>query len=108
MSPKKTVDTSGDVALVGMAIERAGDVLNFTLDNTQHGNEVTGEMFDAMLEVLRAEAARPSARVLRIRARGKVFCTGRERAGRDVEAIRREAARVMELKRVLRGSPLVS
>lgn len=108
MSPKKTVDASGDVAVVGMVIERAGDVLNFTLDNTEHGNEVTGEMLDAMLEVLRAEAARPSARVLRIRARGKVFCTGRERAGRDVEAIRREAARVMELKRVLRGSPLIS
>jgi methylglutaconyl-CoA hydratase len=46
--------------------------------------------------------------VLRIRARGKVFCTGRERAGRDVESIRREAARLIELKRSLRASPLIS
>jgi len=41
---------------------------------------MTGPMFDAMLAELRAEATRPSARVLRLRARGKVFCTGRERA----------------------------
>jgi methylglutaconyl-CoA hydratase len=94
--------------LVGMVIERTGDVLTFTLDNTEHGNEVTGPMFDAMLAELRAEASRPSARVLRIRARGKVFCTGRERAGRDMEAIRHESARIIELKRALRASPLIS
>lgn len=91
-----------------MVIERTGDVLTFTLDNAEHGNEVTGPMFDAMLAELRAEASRPSARVLRIRARGKVFCTGRERAGRDVEAIRHESARIIELKRALRASPLIS
>jgi methylglutaconyl-CoA hydratase len=108
MSSKKPVDLSADSALVGMAIERTGDVLMFTLDNTEHGNEVTGPMFDAMLAELRAEASRPSARVLRIRARGKVFCTGRERAGRDVEAIRHESARIIELKRALRASPLIN
>ncbi len=91
-----------------MVIERTGDVLTFTLDNTAHGNEVTGPMFDAMLAELRAEASRPSARVLRIRARGKVFCMGRERAGRDIEAIRHESARIIELKRALRTSPLIS
>jgi methylglutaconyl-CoA hydratase len=91
-----------------MVIERTGDVLTFTLDNTEHGNEVTGPMFDAMLAKLRAEASRPSARVLRIRARGKVFCTGRERAGRDIEAIRHESARIIELKRALRASPSIS
>jgi enoyl-CoA hydratase/carnithine racemase len=65
-------------------------------------------MFDAMLAELRAEAAQPSARVLRIRARGKVFCSGRERAGRDAEAIRAEVARLIELKSVLRNSPLIT
>jgi methylglutaconyl-CoA hydratase len=108
MSSKKIVDLSGPSALVGMVIERAGDVLTFTLDNPEHGNEVTGPMFDAMLAELRAEAARASARVLRIRARGKVFCTGRERAGRDVEAIHHESARIIELKRALRESLLIS
>lgn len=92
----------------GLVIERTGDVLTFTLDNTEHGNQVTGAMFDAMLATLQQEASRPSACVLRIRARGKVFCTGRERAGRDVEAIRNEAARIIEVKRSLRTSPLIS
>jgi methylglutaconyl-CoA hydratase len=82
--------------------------LSFTLDNAEHGNEVTGPMFDAMLAELRAEVYRPSARVLRLRARGNVFCTGRERAGRDIATIRHESARLIEFKRVLRTSPLIT
>ncbi len=104
----KPIEVSRSNALAGLLIERAGDVLTFTLDNVEHGNEITGPMFDAMLAELRAEASRPSARVLRIRARGKVFCTGRERAGRDVGAIRTESARLIEMKRTLRTSPLIS
>lgn len=92
----------------GVIIERAGDVLTFTLNNGGNENEVTGPMFDAMLAELRREAARPGARALRIRARGKVFCTGRERAGRDSEAVRRESERLIEFKRALRLSPLIS
>jgi enoyl-CoA hydratase/carnithine racemase len=108
MSDQEKIKTSGFPSTIGMVIERAGDVLSFTLDNPGRGNEVTGPMFDAMLTVLRTEASQPSARVLRIRARGKVFCTGRERAGRDVAAIRHESARLIELKRTLRTSPLIS
>ncbi len=93
---------------LGVKIERAGDVLTFILDNADHGNEIDGAMFDAMLAELQREGSSPAARVLRIRARGKVFCTGRERAGRDVEAIRHEAVRLIELKRSLRASPLIS
>ena len=89
-------------------IERAGDVLNFTLNNSEHGNEVTGAMFDAMLAELRREASHPSSRILRLRARGKVFCTGRERAGRDAATIHHESARLIEFKRALRISPLIS
>jgi methylglutaconyl-CoA hydratase len=105
--PEKTLHLSNP-ASPGLAIEKTGDVLTFTLDNTDHGNQVTGAMFDAMLATLQEEASRPSARVLRIRARGKVFCTGRERAGQDVETIRNEAARIIEVKRSLRTSPLIS
>jgi methylglutaconyl-CoA hydratase len=108
MSSKKRVDLPGAGPVAGIVIERTADVLTFTLDNTEHGNEVTGPMFDAMLAELRSEAYRPNARVLRIRARGNIFCTGRERAGRDVEAIRHESARILELKRTLRASPLIS
>jgi methylglutaconyl-CoA hydratase len=98
----------GAHAAAGVLIERAGDVLNFTLNNPEKENEVTGAMFDAMLAELRREASHPAARVLRIRARGPVFCTGRERAGRDAASIHHESARLVEFKRALRVSPLIS
>jgi methylglutaconyl-CoA hydratase len=104
----KQAELSGANSSVGVLIDLAGDVLNFTLDNAEHGNEVTEVMFDAMLAELRREASNPRARVLRIRARGKVFCTGRERAGRDVASVRAESARIIEFKRALRLSPLIS
>ncbi|HET6142227.1 MAG TPA: enoyl-CoA hydratase/isomerase family protein [Candidatus Acidoferrales bacterium] len=107
MSSKQS-EFPGVHAPSGVEIERAGDVLNFTLNNPEHENEVTGAMFDAMLAELRLEAALPNARVLRIRAKGKVFCTGRERAGRDAVAIRKEAARLIEFKRAVRMSSLIS
>jgi methylglutaconyl-CoA hydratase len=92
----------------GVRIERDGDVLVMTLDNPAAGNEITGVMFDAMLEALRAEAASPRARVLRIRAEGEAFCLGRERAGRDEASIRAEVARVIALKHAVMESPLIS
>ena len=92
----------------GLRIERAGDVLTFTLDNPADANRVTGAMLDAMLNVLCVEATQPSARLLIIRANGDVFCTGRERAGRDVASIRRESARILEFKRALRTTNLIS
>ncbi len=92
----------------GVTIDRNGEQLIFTLDSGIPGNHVTGAMMDAMMAELRAEALQPRARVLRIRARGKVFCTGRERAARDVGSMRREAARIIEFKRLLRATPLIS
>ena len=89
-------------------IHRAGEVLTFTLNNPDRGNEVTGAMFDAMLAELRSESTHPRVRVLRIRARGKVFCTGRERAARDADSIRAEAARLIEFKRIVRTCSLIS
>src|SRR5258708_7874 len=71
-------------------------------------NEITGPMFDAMIAALRSEATLPVARVLRIRARGDVFCTGRERAGTDAASLHREVSRLIELKRLLRASPMIS
>ena len=107
MSPKQT-EPSRVNAVHELVVERDRDVLTFVLNNVEHGNEVTGGMFDVMLAELRTEAIRPSARVLRIRARGNVFCTGRERSGRDIHAIRRESARLIEVKKALRTSPLIS
>lgn len=108
MTSKKPSVAHSPTAGNGVVIERAADVLTFTLDNSDNGNEVTGVMFEAMLAELRAEASKPRARVLRIRARGDVFCTGRERAGRTPAATRRESARIIKFKAALRSSPLIS
>src|SRR5215471_21164582 len=108
MCPQSASAPSSPAPGTGVVIQRIPDVLTFTLDNPTHGNEVMGAMFEAMLEELRSEAAEPRARVLRVRARGKVFCTGRERAGRDAESIRAEAARLIEFKHALRTSTLIS
>ena len=88
-------------------IERAGDVLSFTFENAAAGNTITNGMFESMLDILRTEALAPSARVLRIRARGDQFCVGRERSATTPATIRTEVARLMELKRALRESPLI-
>src|SRR5882762_4283482 len=108
MTSRKPSVASSPTAGKEVVIDRTADVLTFTLDNSSHGNEVTGVMFDAMLAELRKEASKPRARVLRIRARGHVFCTGRERAGRTPAAIRRESARILKFKAALRSSPLIS
>src|SRR5229473_8715566 len=108
MTSRKLSVASSPTAGKEVVIDRTADVLTFTLDNSNHGNEVTGVMFDAMLAELRKEASKPRARVLRIRARGNVFCTGRERAGRTPAAIRRESARIIKFKAAVRSSPLIS
>ena len=108
MTSRKLDVASGPVSATGVLIDRTADVLTFTLDNSSRSNEVTGAMFDAMLAELRAESSKSRARVLRIRARGGVFCTGRERSGRTPAAIRRESARILKFKAALRSSPLIS
>jgi methylglutaconyl-CoA hydratase len=108
MASKKPMVTSTSATGIGLVIDRTPGVLTFTLDNSSHGNEMTGAMFDAMLAELRNEALKPRARVLRIRAHGDVFCTGRERAGRSPAAIRGEASRILKFKAALRYSPLIS
>lgn len=105
---RKTMDSSRSSADLGVIIEPSTDVLTFTLNNAAHGNEVTGAMFNSMLAELRAEASHAAARVLRLRARGNIFCIGRERAGRNVASIRRESARILDFKRALRNSLLIT
>jgi len=108
MSDSRFTSPSGNAAVGLVEIQRTGEVLSFTLNNPERGNEVTGAMLDTMLAELHAEATQPRARVLRIRARGRVFCTGRERAARDAGSVRMEAARIIEFKRIVRTCPLIS
>lgn len=108
MTNPLTSHDSGNTSTNLVEIQRTGEVLTFTLNNPDRGNEVTGTMFDAMLAELRSEITHPRARVLRIRARGGAFCTGRERAGRDADSVRAEGARLIEFKRVVRTCSLIS
>ena len=107
MSPENPLPLS-DSNVPGLEIECTGQVVTFVLNDAENGNQVSGAMFDAMLAELKAQASHPSAVVLRIRARGPIFCRGRERKGRDVVAIRHEAARIIEVKRLLRTSSLIT
>jgi len=97
-----------NVSPAKVGITRDGDSLVFTLDNPRAANEITGAMFEDMLHSLRAEAATPTARVLRIRANGEVFCLGRERAGRDESSIRAEVARLIALKQAIRETAMIT
>lgn len=108
MSPQSASAPSAPSPGMGVVIQRIPDVLMFTLDNPGRGNEVNGAMLDAMLAELRAEASTPVARVLRIRARGKVFCTGRERAGHDADSVREDVERLIDFQHTLRTSSLIS
>lgn len=92
----------------GVHIQRSNAVLTFTLDNPARGNEVTSFMLEAMLAELAAETSKPLSRVLIIRARGDVFCTGRERAARTLVEVRREIARILKFKSALRSTSLIS
>jgi enoyl-CoA hydratase/carnithine racemase len=89
-------------------IELTPGVLSFTLQTPEPGNEISGLMMDAMIEALATQGADPQMRVLRLRARGLAFCTGRERAGRTPVTIRAEVGRLIALKKALRASPLIT
>ncbi len=86
-------------------VAEASGVLTFTLNNPAAGNEIDGAMFDGMLAALAAASA---PRVLRLRANGPAFCTGRERAGTDAASMHAEVARLIALKKALRATPLIT
>jgi methylglutaconyl-CoA hydratase len=89
-------------------IIRDGEILKFILNNVENNNEITGDMFDSMFAELKKEAEKPQARVLHISAKGEVFCTGRERAGKSPKGIRSESERLVRFKQVLRELPLIT
>lgn len=91
-----------------LRIAETPGVLTFTLDRPEAGNEIDGPMFEAMLRALAAADTPAGPRVLRLRASGAVFCTGRERAGTDAASIRAEVARLIALKRALRATSMIT
>jgi methylglutaconyl-CoA hydratase len=94
------------VSSEGVLVHRTGRVLEITLDRPEQGNEIHAAMFERILGAM-DQAARDGLGVLRLRATGPAFCTGRERAGHDAVSIRQEVARLISLKRAIRTSPLI-
>jgi methylglutaconyl-CoA hydratase len=91
-----------------LLLSQANGVLTFTLNNPGAGNEIDAAMFDGMLAALDSAAAPPGPRVLRVRANGAAFCTGRERAGFDAASIHAEVSRLIALKKALRATSMIT
>ncbi|QSO49340.1 enoyl-CoA hydratase/isomerase family protein [Alicyclobacillus mengziensis] len=89
-------------------ISEDGPVLEFVLNNTGAGNTITTAMFNAMLETMNEQLQTPSARLLRIRANGSVFCLGRERSATGLIETHVEVERLVSFKRLLRKLPLIT
>ena len=88
-------------------VDRRGDVVTVTLNRPDMGNTLSAEMFAAFGATLERESA-SDAKVLVLRAEGKEFCNGRDRAASDLAGMRAEATRLIDLKRALRASPLIT
>jgi len=89
-------------------ISEAAGVLTFTLNNPDAGNEIDGAMFDGMLAALAVASTPSGPRVLRVRANGAAFCTGRERAGTDSASMHAEVSRLIALKKALRATQMIT
>ncbi|MGH2735524.1 MAG: enoyl-CoA hydratase/isomerase family protein [Actinomycetota bacterium] len=88
----------------GLQIERAEHTLIVTADRGEE-NLYTTEMIDALCVAVDA-AARDGLRFVRLRARGPVFCVGRERAGTTPLELRAEAALIVGVNETFRTTPL--
>lgn len=80
-------------------------VVSVVLDRSPD-NLMTQAMCRALTGILHEPP--PDAHVLRLAARGPVFCMGREREAETPEALRQEVRTLVALKRALTASPLVS
>lgn len=88
----------------GLQIERADHTLVVTADRGDE-NLFSLEMIGALSDAI-DDAARDGLRFARIRARGPVFCVGRERAGTTPLALRDEAASIVRANETFRTTPL--
>jgi methylglutaconyl-CoA hydratase len=77
-----------------------------TLVATSGRDEFTSVMIRKLTSAVEHAASGDTLRFVRIRARGSVFCVGRERGGTTAQALRREASEIVGLNETLRTSPL--
>jgi enoyl-CoA hydratase/carnithine racemase len=72
------------------------------------GNMWNARMLDAAMQRIRAAAEDPVLFAIRLRARGDVFCLGRERGARDASDLRSEARRLADMLQVWTSTPLLT
>jgi methylglutaconyl-CoA hydratase len=98
------------MAIEGLAIERDGATLLVTIDNGEK-NLFTPAMVGELSGEIRAAAAGPDLRFVRLRARGDVFCLGRPGASREgprpaPRAVQAVAGAIVDLNELLQTTPL--
>jgi methylglutaconyl-CoA hydratase len=96
----------GSQTAEGLTIEVEDGVVTATIDRGDDKNLLTMAACRALIDLL--DAPPPDAHVLRLRARGPVFCLGREREADEPGALRGEAETLVGLNRALERSTLVS
>lgn len=93
-------------AAPGLEVAVADGVVTVTVDRGDDRNLFTMAMAGALTDLLVAPP--DGAHVLRLRARGPVFCLGRERTADATADLRGEAEAIVGLNRALRASRLVT
>jgi methylglutaconyl-CoA hydratase len=98
------------MAAGGLAIERDGATLRVTIDNGEK-NLFSPAMVRELSDEIRAAAAGPDLRFVRLRSRGDAFCLGREGASREgprraPRAVQAVAGAIVDLNELLQTTPL--
>jgi methylglutaconyl-CoA hydratase len=99
------------MATEGLAIERRDATLLVTIDHGE-GNLFSIAMVNGLSDAVRAAAAAPDLRFVRLRSRGDVFCLGREGASKGAprppaRAVQAVAGAIVGLNELLQTTPLV-
>lgn len=90
----------------GLEIERQGAALVATVERGEQ-NSFSAEMIDTLCDSIEDATRDAACRFVRLRARGEVFCLGRDRQGSTPEELRAEARRIVRINETLRTTPLV-
>jgi methylglutaconyl-CoA hydratase len=106
LAPQLLMMTDGD----GLTIERREHTLVATVERGE-GNRFTPAMIAELGDALERATRDPELRFLRLRARGRAFCLGREAPGDgdrpSPDAVRAVAASIVKLNELCQTGPLV-
>ena len=106
LAPQLLMMTDGD----GLTIERREHTLVATVERGE-GNRFTPAMIAELGDALERATRDPELRFLRLRARGRDFCLGREAPGDgdrpSPDAVRAVAASIVKLNELCQTGPLV-